>query len=155
MLFKPFKVGDIIEAQGHIGKVNEINIFVTVLLNGQNKTIILPNAAVSNGSIVNYSTEGVIRVDMVIGISYESNIKKAKEVLLNVLNNHPKVLQDPAPFVGVSELADSSVNLVVRPYSKSEDYWTVLFEIYEMGKEALDAEGISIPFPQMDVHLDK
>ncbi len=155
LLFKPFKVGDLIESQGHLGSVKEVHIFVTILLTPENKTVILPNAAVSSGDIVNYTTEGVIRVDMIFGISYESNIKDAKTVLMNIIENHPKVLKDPAPFVGVKELADSSVNLAVRPYTKPEDYWGVYFYVYEEGKIALDKAGITIPFPQMDVHMEK
>jgi small conductance mechanosensitive channel len=155
LLFKPFKVGDLIESQGHFGKVKEIHIFVTILLTPENKTVILPNASVSSGDIVNYTTEGVIRVDMVFGISYDSNIKQAKEVLMNIIENHPNVLKDPAPFVGVKELGNSSVNLAVRPYSIPADYWKVYFDVYEAGKIALDEAGITIPFPQMDVHLNK
>lgn len=155
LLFKPFKVGDLIESQGHLGSVKEIHIFVTVLLTPENKTVILPNAAVSSNDIVNYTTEGVIRVDMVFGISYDSDIKLAKDTLMNIIENHPKVLKDPAPFVGVKELADSSVNLAVRPYTSPADYWEVYFHVYEQGKLALDNAGITIPFPQMDVHLDK
>ena len=155
LLFKPFKVGDLIVSQGHLGTVKEIHIFVTVLLTPENKTVILPNAAVSGNDIVNYTTEGLIRVDMNFGISYSSNIKTAKDTLMNILVNHPKVLKDPAPFVGVKELADSSVNLAVRPYTKPEDYWTVYFDVYEAGKLALDKAGVTIPFPQMDVHLNK
>ncbi len=155
LLFKPYKVGDLIEAQGHKGTVKEIHIFVTILRSAENKTIILPNAAVSNGNIVNYTTEGVLRVDMNFGISYGSNIKDAKEVLMKVVESHPKVLKDPAPFIGVSELGDSAVNLVVRPYSAPEDYWSIYFTIYEEGKIALDKAGIEIPFPQVDVHMQK
>ena len=155
LIFKPYKVGDLIQAQGHLGVVKEIHIFVTTLLSPEKKTIIIPNGAISNGDITNFTTEGEIRVDMTFGISYESNIKKAKEVLLKVMESHPKVLKDPAPFVGVSELADSSVNLAVRPHAKPEDYWTVYFDVYENGKIALDEAGITIPFPQMDVHLNK
>uniref|UniRef100_UPI0032165B4D mechanosensitive ion channel family protein n=1 Tax=uncultured Draconibacterium sp. TaxID=1573823 RepID=UPI0032165B4D len=155
LLFKPFKVGDLIESRGHLGSVKEIHIFVTILLTPENKTVILPNAAVSSNDIVNYTTQGVIRVDMVFGISYGSNIKTAKDVLLNILVNHPKVLNDPAPFVGVKELADSSVNLAVRPYTKPKDYWEVYFYVYEEGKLALDKAGITIPFPQVDVHMAK
>lgn len=155
LLFKPFKVGDLIVSQGHLGKVKEIHIFVTILLTPENKTVILPNAAVSGNDIVNYTTEGIIRVDMTFGISYSSNIKDAKEILMNILTTHAKVLKNPAPFVGVSELADSSVNLAVRPYTKPEDYWAVYFDVYEAGKLALDKAGIIIPFPQMDVHLNK
>ncbi len=155
LLFKPFNVGDLIESQGHLGVVKEIHIFVTVLLTPENKTVILPNAAVSNADIVNYTTEGIIRVDMVFGISYESNIKDAKDVLIKIITDHPKVLKDPAPFVGVLELADSAVNLAARPYTKPEDYWDVYFKVYEEGKVALDQAGIAIPFPQVDVHMDK
>lgn len=155
LLFKPFNVGDLIETQGHLGSVKEIHIFVTILLTPENKTVIIPNSSVSNGDIVNYTTEGLIRVDMVFGISYEANIKAAKDVLMGIIENHPKVLKDPAPFVGVKELADSSVNLAVRPYTKPGDYWDVYFYVYEEGKIALDKAGIRIPFPQMDVHMDK
>lgn len=155
LIFKPYKVGDLIEAQGHLGKVKEIQIFVTILTTFENKTVIIPNGAISNGNITNYSTQGKIRVDLLMGISYGANIKKAKEVLENVLINHPKVLKEPAPFVGVESLGDSSVNLAVRPYSTVDDYWEVYFDIYEQGKIALDQNGIEIPFPQMDVHLNK
>ncbi|MFC2175537.1 mechanosensitive ion channel family protein [Bacteroidota bacterium] len=153
LIFKPYKVGDLIEAQGHIGVVKEIQIFVTVLNSPQSKTIIIPNGVLSNGDITNYTTEGKIRVDLTMGISYDSNIKKAREVLLNVMTSHPKVMQDPAPFVGVVGLGDSSVDLAVRPYCNPADYWDVYFDVYEAGKEALDAASITIPFPQMDVHL--
>ncbi len=153
LLFKPFKVGDLIEAQGHLGTVKEIKIFVTVLLTPENKTVIVPNGPLSNGDLINYTTQGKIRVDLLMGISYSADIKKAKEVLLEVMNKHPKVLQDPKPFVGVFELGDSSVNLAVRPYSAPQDYWEVYFDIYETGKIALDDNNIEIPFPQMDLHV--
>ncbi len=155
LIFKPFKVGDLIEARGHLGKVKEIHIFVTTLISVDNKTIIIPNGVISGEDIINYTTEGKIRVDLTFGIAYSSNIKQAKQVLLDTLLSHPKVLKDPAPFVGVLELADSSVNLAVRPYARPEDYWTVYFDIYENGKEALDRAKVTIPFPQMDIHLDK
>lgn len=155
LIFKPYKVGDLIKAQNHLGTVKEIHIFVTILLSPESKTIIIPNGAISNGDIMNYTTEGKIRVDMTFGISYESNIKKAKDILLQIMNNHPKVMKDPAPFVGVSELGDSSVNLAVRPHTKPEHYWDVYFDVYESGKIALDEGGITIPFPQVDVHFDK
>ncbi|MBI1185022.1 mechanosensitive ion channel [bacterium] len=153
LLFKPFKVGHLIEAQGHTGWVKDIQIFVTILNTPDNKTIIIPNGAISNGNITNYSTLGKIRVDLVMGISYESDIRKAKAVLLEVMNKHEKVMKDPAPFVGVLGLGDSSVNLAVRPYCTPEDYWTVYFDIYEEGKIALDENNITIPFPQVDVHM--
>ncbi len=153
LLFKPYKVGHLIEAQGHTGWVKEIQIFVTILATPDNKTVIIPNGAISNGNITNYSTMGKIRVDLIMGISYDSDIRKAKTVLLDVMNKHEKVLKDPAPFVGVESLGDSSVNLAVRPHCTPEDYWDVYFDIYEQGKIALDENKITIPFPQMDVHM--
>lgn len=152
---RPYKVGDLVEMQGHIGNVKEIQIFNTILTSPENKTVILPNGAVSNGNIVNYTIEGMIRVDLTIGISYNANIQKAKEVLIKVMKSDKNVLQEPEPFVGVLELADSSVYLAVRPYAKPEFYWDVYFAIYEKSKNALDSENIEIPFPQMDVHLEK
>lgn len=153
LLFKPYKVGHLIDAQGHTGWVKEIQIFVTILTTVDNKTVIIPNGAISNGNITNYSTLGKIRVDLIMGISYKSNIKKAKEVLLAIMTQHPMVLKDPAPFVGVESLGDSSVNLAVRPYCTPENYWDVYFDIYEAGKIALDEAGVEIPFPQVDVHM--
>lgn len=155
LIFKPYKVGDLIQAQGHLGVVKEIQIFVSILLTPDNKTVIIPNGAISNGDITNYTLEGKIRVDLTFGISYESDIKAARNALMAVMESHPKVLKDPKPFVGVVELADSSVNLAVRPYADPTDYWEVYFDIYEAGKEALDAANITIPFPQIDVHMDK
>ena len=154
MIFKPIKVGDLIEAQGELGVVKEIEIFTTKLVGLSNKEIIIPNGSLSNGTIVNYTTEGTRRVDLVFGVGYDSDIKKTKEVLMNVLTSHPLVLQDPAPSVNVSELADSSINFAVRPYCKTEDYWTVYFDITENTKEALDAAGIEIPYPHL-VKIDK
>jgi small conductance mechanosensitive channel len=153
MIFKPYKVGDLIETEGHLGVVKEVQIFNTIIISPQNKQIIIPNGLSSNGSIVNYTAEGQLRVDLSIGIAYDADISKAKSVLLNVLTQHDKVLSEPAPFVGVVELADSSVNLAVRPYCKVEDYWDVFFDINEQMKVALDNNSITIPFPQRDVHL--
>lgn len=153
LIFKPFRVGDLIEAQGEKGTVKEIQIFVTIINTPENKTVLIPNGAISNGNITNYTVEGMMRVDMTFSISYNSDIRKAKDVLLDILQNHPKTLKNPAPFVGVSALADSSVNLAVRPYALPEDYWNVYFDVYEAGKIALDDSGITIPFPQVDVHM--
>jgi small conductance mechanosensitive channel len=147
MIFKPIKIGDLIEAQGELGVVKEIEIFTTKLTGLSNREIIIPNGALSNGNIINFSTEGTRRVDLIFGVGYDSDIKKTKEVLMNVLTSHPKVLKEPAPTVNVSELADSSINFVVRPWSNSEDYWAVYFGITEDVKEALDAAGIEIPYP--------
>lgn len=147
MIFKPIKIGDLVEAQGEIGVVKEIEIFTTKLTGLSNREIIIPNGSLSNGNIINYSTEGTRRVDLVFGVGYDSDIKKTKEVLMNVLTSHPKVLKEPAPTVNVSELADSSINFAVRPWCTTEDYWDVYFGITEDVKEALDAAGIEIPYP--------
>lgn len=155
LVFRPYKVGDLIEAQGQLGVVKEMQIFTTILLNPQSKTIILPNGAVANGDITNYTREGLLRVDLTVGISYDSDIKKAKEILMEVMENDERVLKDPAPFVGVSELADSSVNLAVRPHTTPDYYWDVYFDTLENSKKALDKAGVTIPFPQVDVHLEK
>jgi small conductance mechanosensitive channel len=153
MIFKPYKVGDLIESQGHLGVVKEVQIFNTILLSPQSKRVIIPNGAMSNGSIVNYTVEGKIRVDLTIGVSYSADIDQTKSVLMDVLVNNDKVMQDPAPFVGVSEMADSSVNFVVRPHCAPEHYWDVYFSVNEAMKKALDKNAIAIPFPQRDVHL--
>lgn len=147
MIFKPFKIGDLIEAQGEIGVVKQIEIFTTKLTGLSNKEIIIPNGSLSNGNIVNYTVEGTRRVDFVFGVDYESDIKKTKEVLMDVLKANDKILEEPAPTVAVLELADSSINFAVRPWTKSENYWPVYFEVMEATKEALDAAGIDIPYP--------
>ncbi len=153
LILKPFKVGDFIEAQAEMGDVKEIHIFYTVIISPQNKKVIIPNGALSNGTIKNYTEEGKRRVDLTMGISYDSNIQDARNALIKVMEADPKVLKDPAPFVGVSALADSSVNLAVRPYATPDDYWDVYFGIMEKGKLALEEAGITIPFPQVDVHM--
>ncbi len=147
MIFKPFKIGDLIEAQDEIGVVKEIEIFTTKLTGLSNKEIIIPNGILSNGTILNYTSEGTRRVDLVFGVSYDADIKQTKEVLMSVLKEHPKVLTEIEPTVDVLELADSSVNFAVRPWCKSEDYWTVYFDITENTKIALDKAGIEIPYP--------
>ncbi|WP_375324766.1 mechanosensitive ion channel family protein [Flagellimonas sp. GZD32] len=153
MMFKPYRIGDLIEAQGVLGVVKEIEIFTTKLITPQNKLAIVPNGAMANGNIINYTAEGKMRVDTVIGVGYGEDIKKTKEVLLKVLTSNPKVLEDPAPSVNVMELADSSVNFAVRPFCKPEDYWDVYFNTYENCKLALDAAGIEIPYPhQVEIH---
>ncbi len=147
MIFKPFKVGDLIEAQGELGVVKEIEIFTTKLIKPANKLAIIPNGALSNGNIINFTAEGKLRVDLVFGVSYDSDIKQTREVLMNVINEHPKVLKDPAPVVKVLALADSSVNFAVRPWANAADYWDVYFDLTENTKIALDAAGIEIPYP--------
>ena len=147
MIFKPFKVGDLIEAQGEIGVVKEIQIFVTKIISPGNKLVIVPNGTLSNGNIKNYTELGMLRVDLTFGVSYDADIKKTKEVLMEVLTSNNKVLQDPAPSVNVSELADSSVNFAVRPWATPADYWDVYFGTIEATKYALDKAGIEIPYP--------
>jgi small conductance mechanosensitive channel len=153
MFFRPFKVGDLIEAQGIFGEVQEIQIFNTRLLTPSNKTAFIPNGALSNGNIVNFSRAGKFRVDLTIGISYNADIDQAKAILLDVMAKDPNVLTDPTPMVRVSELADSSVNLAVRPWTTPATYWDVYFNTLENSKKALDKAGIEIPFPQRDVHI--
>jgi small conductance mechanosensitive channel len=154
IIFKPIKIGDFIEAQGVSGTVKEIEIFTTKLNTTDNKEIIIPNGALSNGNIVNYSTEATRRVDFTFGVGYDSDIKKTKEVISHVINSHPLVLKEPAPAVNLSELADSSINFFTRGWVKKEDYWTVKFDILEQTKEALDAAGIEIPYPH-SVQINK
>ncbi len=153
MIFKPFKVGDLVETQGVFGEVQEIQIFNTKILTPSNKTAFIPNGALSNGNVINYSTKGQFRVDLTIGISYNANIKEAKKILLEVMDRDPNVLKNPAPTVNVTELADSAVNLAVRPWTKPVKYWDVYFDTLEECKIALDKANIEIPFPQRDVHV--
>ena len=153
LMFKPYKVGDVIDAQGHIGRVDSIQIFNTVLKTPDNKTIIIPNGPLSNGSITNVSTEPQRRVDMTFGIGYSDDILKTKDVLKNIIDNDTRILKDPAPAILVSELADSSVNFAVRVWCNSADYWGIYFDMHENVKLTFDKEKISIPFPQWDVHM--
>ena len=153
LLFKPFKVGDFIEAQGHMGTVKEIQIFNTILNTPDNKQVIIPNGGLATGSMTNYSALPTRRVDMTFGIGYSDDIDKARDILNRLLNEDERVLKEPAPFVAVHELGDSSVNFVVRPWVEAANYWGVYFDLTEKVKKSFDAEGISIPFPQRDVHL--
>ena len=155
LLFRPFQVGDVIEAQGYIGSVTGIQIFNTILRTGDNKTIIIPNGKLSNDSLTNYSTESTRRQDFTFGVGYNDDIDKVKGILEGIIAADERVLADPEPMVAVSELAGSSVNFLVRVWTKAEDTWPLHWELFETVKKALDAEGISIPYPQMDVHLDK
>ncbi|NPA16330.1 mechanosensitive ion channel family protein [Persephonella sp.] len=155
LIFRPFKVGDFVEAGGATGVVEEIGIFNTVMRTGDNRQIIIPNSNIVGGNIINYSAKDTRRIDLVIGVSYEDDLKKVKEELWNILNADERILKDPAPTVAVSELADSSVNFVVRPWVKASDYWPVYFDLLETIKTRFDEVGISIPYPQMDVHLKK
>lgn len=153
--FRPFKAGDYVEVSGVAGSVESIQIFQTVLTTPDNKMIVVPNGNVIGGPIVNYSRHAMRRMDYVIGVSYKADLKKTKEVIMRVLESEERLLKTPAPTVGVVALADSSVNFVVRPWVKTADYWAVYFDLLQAIKEELDKEGIEIPFPQMDVHLNK
>jgi small conductance mechanosensitive channel len=153
IIFKPFKAGDFIDAGGSMGTVEEIQIFNTIINSPDNRKIIIPNSKITGDNITNFSSIEKRRVDLVFGISYDDDIKKAKDALLKVVNSDERVLKDPAPVVAVSELADSSVNLVCRPWVKPSDYWTVYFDTMEKGKIELEKNGITIPFPQRDVHM--
>ncbi len=155
IVFRPFKEGDFVEAAGVAGVVEHISIFNTIMRTGDNKEVIVPNGNIYSGVIVNYSARDTRRVDMVFGIGYDDDLKKAKAVLEDIINSDERVLKDPAPVIAVSELADSSVNFVVRPWVNSADYWAVLFDTTEAVKLRFDEEGISIPYPQMDVHQYK
>jgi small conductance mechanosensitive channel len=152
-IFKPYRIGDLVNTQDVLGVVKDIDIFTTKLVTPDNKLAIVPNGPIANGTIINYTIEGKMRVDAVIGVAYEEDIKKAKEVLMGVLRSIPNVLSDPPPSVNVLELAESSVNFAVRPYCKPEDYWSVYFEVQEGCKLALDAAGIEIPYPHsVEIH---
>ena len=153
LFFKPFKVGDLIEAEGHLGIVKEIQIFNTILRTLDNRRVIIPNGTLSNGCLTNLNAEGTRRVDMTFGISYSDDVLKAKDVLRKLMTSDERVLQDPAPEVYVSAHADSSINMLVRGWVKPENYWGVFFGMHEQVKLTFDREGISIPFPQRDVHL--
>jgi len=155
IIFRPFKVDDFIEGAGIKGTVEVISIFTTQLRTPDNRTVIVPNAKLTGDNIINYSAKGTRRVDLVIGVSYADDLKKVRKVLEGILANDDRVLNDPPPQIAVSELADSSVNFVVRPWVKATDYWDVYFDTTEAAKRRFDAEGISIPFPQHDVHIYK
>ena len=155
IIFHPFKVGDFVEAGGTSGIIKEVQIFNTIMCTPDNKKIIMPNSKITTDRITNYSDSEDRRVDLVFGISYDDNIKQAKEVLLKMVSSDPRVLAEPAPQIAVSELGDSSVNIVCRPWVKTGDYWDVYFDLLEKGKTDLEANGLSIPYPQRDVHVLK
>ena len=153
IIFRPFKAGDFVEVAGVAGIVEHIQIFATVIRTGDNKEITIPNGSITSGSIVNYSAKPTRRVDMVFGIGYDDDIKEAKRILNEIVAADERILADPEPTIAVSELADSSVNFVVRPWVNSADYWPVLFDVTEQVKLEFDKQGVSIPFPQTDVHV--
>lgn len=155
LVFRPFKVGDYVNAGGAEGTVDKISLFTTTISPVDNRLIIVPNSAITAGNITNFSTKPVRRVDHTVGIAYDEDIKKAKEIMYGVIEKSSLTLSDPEPLVAVKELADSSVNFTVRAWVNSADYWPAYFEIIEEVKYALDEAGITIPFPQMDIHMDK
>lgn len=155
LLFRPFKTGDFVEAGGVSGKVISVGVFSTIMNTPDNKEIIIPNGNIYGDNIVNYSAKSTRRVDMIFGIGYDDDLLKAKQILQAMLDSDERVLKDPAYTVAVGELGDSSVNLVVRPWVNAADYWAVKFDFTEQVKLRFDQEGISIPYPQMDVHLNK
>lgn len=153
LILRPFKVGDVIEAQGFVGKVSEIEIFQTILITGDNKIIHIPNGKLSNDSLTNYSAMPTRRVDLSFGVSYEDDIDHAREVIKGVISSVPMINHDPEPMIKVGELADSSVNFTVRVWVETANYWDVHFAMIEGVKKAFDAKGISMPYPQRDVHM--
>ncbi len=153
--FRPFKAGDFVEVSGIAGVVEEVLVFSTTLKTGDNKSVIIPNNSITGGTITNYSTKPTRRIDLVIGVSYDADLAKTKEVLSTVVTKDERVLKDQAVTIGVSELADSSVNLVVRPWVKSSDYWPTYFDLLENIKVALDEAGIEIPYPHLSVNVNQ
>lgn len=155
LIFRPYKVNDYISAQGEEGFVKEIQIFNTILLTLDNKTVIVPNAAMANGNMTNFTLQETRRVDFTVGIGYGDDYDKAKSVLQGFINDDSKILKDPESFIGLAELADSSVNLTVRVWCKTEDYWNVFFKMNERIYKEFEGAGLNIPYPQMDVHIHK
>jgi len=155
IIFRPFKLGDFIEAGGITGVVEQISVFSTMMKTGDNREIIIPNGQIYAGAITNFSARDTRRIDLVFGIGYDDDMLKAKTIMEEILAAHDLILAEPAPAVAVAELADSSVNFNVRPWVNSGDYWGVRSELLEQIKLAFDKQGISIPYPQMDIHTDK
>jgi small conductance mechanosensitive channel len=153
IIFRPFKVGDVIEAAGVTGKVDEIQIFTTTLRTPDNKTIIVPNGKLSNDNIINYSTQETRRVDLVVGVGYDSDLKQVRGVLRGVVDGDERILKKPEPLIAVGELGDSRVNFFVRVWVKSGDYWNLFYDLNETIKIRLDEAGIDIPYPTMDINL--
>ena len=153
VIYRPYKVGDYIQADNHLGTVDDIQIFSTVLKTPDNKLVVVPNGSIMNGSIVNFSNQDKRRVDIIASCSYEDDIDKVKSVLADILSRDDRILNEPKPRIAVSELADSSVNFIVRPWVKNSDYLDVYYSLLEEIKKRFDQEGIAIPYPQTDVHI--
>lgn len=154
IIFRPFKVGDFIDAGGASGTVEDINLFSTVIVPVDKSTIIVPNSAIISGNIINFSNREMRRVDHIIGIGYNDDLKLAKETLMQIIRADARVLEEPAPLVAVGELGESSVNFTFRAWTKTDDYWDVYFDMLEIVKLTFDEKGISIPYPQMDIHMN-
>lgn len=155
LIFRPFKDGDFVDTAGTSGIVEKIGIFSTTLRTGDNKEVIIPNGSIYSGNIINYSKRATRRIDMIFSIGYGDDIRLARDVMAAIINAEPRVLADPPPQIVVGELGASSVNFFVRPWVKTEDYWDVKFDLNEKIKIAFDENGITIPFPQMDVHWNR
>ena len=155
VMFRPFKIGDLVEIAGHTGEIEEIKIFSTIIKTKDNRQIIIPNGQVTSDPIVNHTAKPIRRVDIAMGVGYEDDLKKARNIMMKVMQAHPLVLEDPAPSMLMTELADSSVNFSVRPWAKTGDYWSVYGDMLEQFKAELEAGGCNIPYPQTDVHLHK
>ena len=155
ILFRPFKIGDVIDTAGQIGSIKEIGILYTIMSSGDNRKVIIPNSQVMSGTITNITLHDTRRVDMSVGVSYSDDLDKVEAIILDVLSSDERVLKDPEPQVKVAELAGSSVNFNVRPWCKKEDYWSLFYDFQKTIKQRLDKEGMSIPFPQQDVYLHK
>ena len=155
LILKPFRVGDVIEAQGYLGNVKEIQIFNTTLNTFDNKRIIIPNGALATGNLTNYSIEETRRVDWTFGISYGDSFDKAKEIIFDLLSKNEKVLRNPEIFIALQSLGDSAVNIVVRAWCNTPDYWDIYFRLNEEVYKSFSEQGISIPYPQMDIHIKK
>ena len=153
IIFRPFKVGDFVEAAGVAGVVKDMQIFTTTMKTGDNKTIIIPNAKISGDNIINYSAEENRRVDMTVGVAYDADLSKVRDVLNDIISKDERIMADPAPLIVVGELADSSVNFIVRVWTRTGDYWAVNFDMNETIKNRFDEAGIGIPFPQRDIHI--
>ena len=155
IIFKPFKVGDYIEAAGVSGVVKEVQLFTTILTSPDNKTIITPNSKLTEDNIINYATQGTRRLDTVFSIGYGDNIDKAKNILMSIVKEDKRFLSQPEPRIAVLEHGDSSINIACRPWIKSNEYWDAYFDLMETVKKRFDEEGISIPYPQRDIHIVK
>jgi small conductance mechanosensitive channel len=155
VIFRPFKLGDLVEVAGQAGKVEEIRIFSTFIVTTDNKLVIIPNGQITSDPIINHTAKSERRVDIPMGVGYEDDLKKARNIMMKIMEKHPLVLENPAPSILMTELADSSVNFSVRPWAKTDDFWAVYGDMLEQFKEGLEAGGCNIPYPQTDVHLHK